>query len=245
MTAPDWAPHRGSLRRGRDGEGDRRSAELCSRRSLARERLSLGLAVPPRFCFANPEIAAARRFVAYAKSARVLSIFDSNPVPSTVPRSDAPASDDRRALRATFGGIAIKSYVGVDAGGVLRSYSTSIWWVWKWPIGPPWKPYPSATIPSRRSNSHGSCLTGKTATYRAVSEAEKTYIGVMLDGSGAAAAVLETVELFKRLFDEVDASFTLVIEARYWREAYRRSFTRRGEFSPDMELWCERFRLVA
>jgi uncharacterized protein YhfF len=30
----------------------------------------------------------------------------------------------------------------------------------------------------------------------------------------------------------------------YWRAAHRRYFTRRGTFAPDMELWCERFRVV-
>jgi uncharacterized protein YhfF len=92
----------------------------------------------------------------------------------------------------------------------------------------------------------------KTATCWAVSEGEKTYIGkrmVMLDGSGAPAAVLETVELSRRRFGEVDATFAFDEgegdrSLYYWREAHRRYFTRRGEFSPDMELWCERFRLV-
>jgi uncharacterized protein YhfF len=93
----------------------------------------------------------------------------------------------------------------------------------------------------------------KTATCWAVSEGEKTYIGkrmVMLDGNGAPATVLETVELSRRRFNEVNASFAFDEgegdrSLDYWREAHRRYFTRRGEFSPDMELWCERFRLVA
>jgi uncharacterized protein YhfF len=92
----------------------------------------------------------------------------------------------------------------------------------------------------------------KTATCWAVSEGQKTYLGkrmVMLDGSGAAAAVIETVELSKRRFGEVDAGFAFDEgegdrSLDYWREAHRRYFTRRGEFAPDMELWCERFRLV-
>jgi uncharacterized protein YhfF len=92
----------------------------------------------------------------------------------------------------------------------------------------------------------------KTATCWAVSEGQKTCIGkrmVMLDGSGAAVAVLETVELSKRRFSEVDAGFAFDEgegdrSLDYWREAHRRYFTRRGEFAPDMELWCERFRLV-
>ena len=93
----------------------------------------------------------------------------------------------------------------------------------------------------------------KTATCWAVSEGQKTYVGkrmVMLDEKGAPAAILETVELFRRRFGEVDAGFAFDEGEgdrglRYWREAHRRYFTRRGEFAPDMELWCERFRLVA
>jgi uncharacterized protein YhfF len=93
----------------------------------------------------------------------------------------------------------------------------------------------------------------KTATCWAVSEGQKTHIGkrmVMLDGSGAPAAVVQTVELHKRRFNEVDAAFAFDEgegdrSLDYWRKAHRRYFTRRGEFAPDMEVWCERFRLVA
>jgi uncharacterized protein YhfF len=92
----------------------------------------------------------------------------------------------------------------------------------------------------------------KTATCWAVSEGQKTYVGkrmVMLDGHGAPAAILETVELFNRRFDEVDASFAFDEgegdrSLSYWRGAHRRYFTRRGTFAPDMDLWCERFRVI-
>jgi uncharacterized protein YhfF len=92
----------------------------------------------------------------------------------------------------------------------------------------------------------------KTATCWAVSEGELTQLGkrmVMLDGSGRPAAVLETVELARRRFGEVDATFARDEgegdrSLAYWRDAHRRYFTRRGSFAPDMELWCERFRVV-
>jgi uncharacterized protein YhfF len=92
----------------------------------------------------------------------------------------------------------------------------------------------------------------KTATCWAVSEGQKTYVGkrmVMLDGHGSPAAILETVELFNRRFDEVDAGFAFDEgegdrSLGYWRGAHRRYFTRRGTFAPDMDLWCERFRVV-
>jgi uncharacterized protein YhfF len=93
----------------------------------------------------------------------------------------------------------------------------------------------------------------KTATCWPISEGEQTYLGkrmVVLDGNGGAAAVVETVELTRRRFDEVDAVFAADEgegdrSLAYWREAHRRYFSRRGTFAPDMELWCERFRLVA
>lgn len=93
----------------------------------------------------------------------------------------------------------------------------------------------------------------KTATCWAASDGAPTHIGkqmVVLSGSGRPLAVIETVELTQRPFNEVDAAFaydegegdrTLA----YWREAHRRYFTRIGQFSENMLLYCERFRLVA
>jgi uncharacterized protein YhfF len=93
----------------------------------------------------------------------------------------------------------------------------------------------------------------KTATCWPVSEGQQTHVGkqmVMLNGSGAPAAVLETIELSTRRFNEVDSAFAFDEgegdrSLEYWRAAHRRYFTRRGTFSPDMTLWCERFRVVA
>lgn len=93
----------------------------------------------------------------------------------------------------------------------------------------------------------------KTATCWPVGEGEKTEIGkkmVMLDGSGRPAAVLETIELKKWRFDEVDSVFAYDEgegdrTLDYWRAAHERYFTRQRVFSPQMEIWCERFRIVA
>jgi len=92
----------------------------------------------------------------------------------------------------------------------------------------------------------------KTATCWAAVQGELTHVGkqmVMLDGDGRPWAIIETVELSQRRFDEVDAA-----QARdegegdrtleYWRDDHRRYFTREGTFAPDMMLYCERFRLV-
>lgn len=72
---------------------------------------------------------------------------------------------------------------------------------------------------------------------------------VVLDGRGRHAAVIETVEAVVRRFDEVDADFARDegegdLSFEYWRDVHRAYFERNGGFSPDMELVCERFRLV-
>jgi uncharacterized protein YhfF len=69
------------------------------------------------------------------------------------------------------------------------------------------------------------------------------------DGEGRASAVIETVELKHRRFEEIDAAFAHDegegdCSLDGWRRMHKAYFTRRGEFSPDMELYCERFRLV-
>jgi uncharacterized protein YhfF len=72
---------------------------------------------------------------------------------------------------------------------------------------------------------------------------------VVLDGQGRRAAVIETVEVSLRRFDEVDAQFAFDEgegdrSQEYWRRAHRAYFERNGGFSPDMMLVCERFRLI-
>jgi len=53
----------------------------------------------------------------------------------------------------------------------------------------------------------------------------------------------------RRPFDEVDAGFAFDEDEgdrtlNWWRDAHTNYFTRRGEFAPGMEVYCERFRLV-
>jgi uncharacterized protein YhfF len=61
--------------------------------------------------------------------------------------------------------------------------------------------------------------------------------------------VIETVELTERRFPDVDAAFADDEgegdrSLAYWRRAHEIYFSRLGEFSPDMALLCERFRVV-
>lgn len=72
---------------------------------------------------------------------------------------------------------------------------------------------------------------------------------VVLDGQDRRAAVIETVEVTIRRFDEVDAGFARDegegdLSLEDWRAGHQRYFERNGGFSPDMQLVCERFRLV-
>lgn len=102
----------------------------------------------------------------------------------------------------------------------------------------------------------------KTATCSALWEWETegepiTEVGrmtVVLDGRGDPLCVIETTEVEVRRFDEVDERFACEEgegdrSLAYWREAHRRFFGRTlpkigREFSRDMPLVCERFRVV-
>ncbi len=93
----------------------------------------------------------------------------------------------------------------------------------------------------------------KTATCWAASEGDKgVEVGkrwIVKDGRDKPRAIIETVELARRRFEEVDETFAHDEgegdrSLSWWREAHTGYFTRRGEFAAGMELYCERFRLV-
>lgn len=72
---------------------------------------------------------------------------------------------------------------------------------------------------------------------------------IILDGKGRPAAVVETVEVTVKRFDEVDEAFARDEGEGFgtlpeWRDGHQGFFERHGGFSPDMELLCERFRLI-
>jgi uncharacterized protein YhfF len=100
-------------------------------------------------------------------------------------------------------------------------------------------------------------LSGKkTATCEAVSFYGKggdawPQVGrrdVALNWDGTPAAMLETVEVTTRRFGDMDAEFVAAQgefrDLAHWRAGYDAYFRRAGVFSEDMELMCERFRLV-
>lgn len=92
----------------------------------------------------------------------------------------------------------------------------------------------------------------KTATCWSVADGQQTHVGkrmVVNDGAGRPRAVIETVSLEQLRFNEVGWTFALAEGEgdeclEDWREGHRAYFTRNGGFSPDMMLWCERFRLI-
>ncbi|MDM7132825.1 ASCH domain-containing protein, partial [Klebsiella pneumoniae] len=72
---------------------------------------------------------------------------------------------------------------------------------------------------------------------------------IVLDGQGRPAAVIETTEVTVKRFDEVDESFARDegegdLSLAYWRGAHETYFARNGGFAPDMDVVCERFRLI-
>lgn len=74
-------------------------------------------------------------------------------------------------------------------------------------------------------------------------------LAVVLDGRGVPKAIIKTIELTKRRFDEVDAAFAFDegegdLSLEYWRDEHIRFFTKLGCYAPDMMLWCERFELI-
>ena len=96
----------------------------------------------------------------------------------------------------------------------------------------------------------------KTATCWAASEGDKGVVevgkrSIVKDGPGRPRAVIETVELTRRRFEDVDAAFAYDEgegegdrSLAYWRRAHTKYFTRQGTFSVGMDVYCERFRLI-
>ncbi len=79
-------------------------------------------------------------------------------------------------------------------------------------------------------------------------------ISITLDGAGDPICILETTEISLRRFDEVDEDFARSegegdLTLQYWRAAHTNFFSRLlpkigREFSEQMPLVCERFKLI-
>jgi uncharacterized protein YhfF len=102
----------------------------------------------------------------------------------------------------------------------------------------------------------------KTATCSALweweaegeSPPESGTVTIVVDGGGEPLCIVETIEVAVRSYNEVGADFAREegegdLSLEYWREAHRNFFSRTltkigREFSEDMPLVCERFRLI-
>lgn len=83
---------------------------------------------------------------------------------------------------------------------------------------------------------------------------EEGYITIVLDGHGEPLGIVESIEISIRKYNEVDADFAREegegdLSLPYWREAHKNFFSRAlpkigKEFSEDIPLVCERFRLI-
>jgi uncharacterized protein YhfF len=79
-------------------------------------------------------------------------------------------------------------------------------------------------------------------------------ITIALDGRGEPLCIVETVEVFIRKYNEVDARFAREegegdLSLYHWQKAHRNFFSRvlpkiGKHFRPDMPLVCERFRVI-
>ncbi len=71
---------------------------------------------------------------------------------------------------------------------------------------------------------------------------------IALDWDGRPALVIETTEVTLRRFRDVDAGFALAEgedeTLAGWQDGHRGYFERNGGWSEEMELVCERFRLI-
>jgi uncharacterized protein YhfF len=92
----------------------------------------------------------------------------------------------------------------------------------------------------------------KTGTCWASRHGRLSFVGrrvLLCDSSGRPRAVLETLALELRRFCEVDEAWAREegegdLSLRRWRDTHRAFFEREGGFSEEMDLWCERFRVV-
>jgi uncharacterized protein YhfF len=71
---------------------------------------------------------------------------------------------------------------------------------------------------------------------------------VALHWDGSPAVMLETVEVSTRRFCDMDEEFVAAqgefSDLAHWRAAYEEYFRRHGDFSEEMKLMCERFKLI-
>jgi uncharacterized protein YhfF len=74
-------------------------------------------------------------------------------------------------------------------------------------------------------------------------------VSVILDGAGEPVCAIETTGVEVMRFCEVSSAFAADegegdLSLAFWREAHKGYFERQGTYSEDMQVVCERFRLL-
>ena len=72
---------------------------------------------------------------------------------------------------------------------------------------------------------------------------------IIKDSEGNSRVLIEVTELNKKKFNEIDESFAKDegegdLSLEYWRKEHQAYFEREGTFSKDMEVFCQRFKVV-
>lgn len=72
---------------------------------------------------------------------------------------------------------------------------------------------------------------------------------IIKDARGESRVVIEITELTRKPFNQADEAFAHDegegdLSLDYWRKEHERYFTQEGTFAEDMEIYCERFKLV-
>lgn len=72
---------------------------------------------------------------------------------------------------------------------------------------------------------------------------------VILDSRRNERVIIETIEVTKKPFLQIDESFTRAegegdLSLDYWRTEHEKFFRSEGTFTEDMEIYCERFKVI-
>ena len=235
------------------------------------DRSSTGYVAPPRFWelvdafFSNPDESVEGWETARHAQARTMQAIDHV-------IASSPAGDILIVGHGGVGGLALAALLGEPIARSLDQPGQGSWYAFDRKtrqLNSSWQPLPRDPYAAAQTFSFGDSpamadellalvFAGtKTATCGAlrnysVGSPDMPVVGrrdVVLDGKGRRAAVIETLEVTIRCFDEVDEAFAHDEGEGFrtladWRKGHQAYFERNGGFSPDMELVCERFRLV-
>ena len=236
------------------------------------DRSSTGYVTPPRFWelvdafFSNPDESVEGWETARHAQARTMQAIDHV-------IASSPAGDILIVGHGGVGRLALASLKGEPIERSVEQPGQGSWFSFDRRTlqlhSSSWQPLPRDPYAAAQAFSFGDSpqmadelvalvLAGtKTATCGALRDypagsLEMPVVGrrdVVLDGRGNRAAVIETLEVTIRRFDEVDEAFAHDEGEGFrtladWRKGHQAYFERNGGFSPDMELVCERFRLV-